>query len=293
MNAQAVLTELQRLGKPKTIKIYVRHGVTGPCYGVNYADLKPLVKKIGRNHDVALGLWDSGVHDARVVATMIAEPEKMTRGDVEHWLSDCTNYVITEAVAGVASKMPDGLELARSWIEQGGEWTTTAGWSVVASNGAMGRLTGHDVDAMLAKIQQGIHAQPNRTRHAMNNVLINIGGYEASLRPRVLAVAKSIGTVHVDHGETGCVTPDASAYIARMVAHQAAKAAGSAPKASDKLSAKHAGKTVAKSTTARPKARQVKVQRKAAKPKRVSKKAKPARKTASRKTGRKKSARSR
>jgi hypothetical protein len=183
--------------------------------------------------------------------------------------------------------------LARSWIEQGGEWTTTAGWSVVASNGAMGRLTGHDVDAMLAKIQQGIHAQPNRTRHAMNNVLINIGGYEASLRPRVLAVAKSIGTVHVDHGETGCVTPDASAYIAKMVAHQAAKAAGSATKASDKLSAKHAGKTVAKSTTARPKARQVKVQRKAAKPKRVSKKAKPARKTASRKTGRKKSARSR
>ena len=279
MNAQAVLTELQRLGKPKTIKIYARHGVTGPCYGVNHADLKPLVKKIGRNHDVALGLWDSGVHDARVVATMIAEPEKMTRGDVERWLSDCTNYVITEAVAGVASKMPDGLEMARSWIEQGGEWTTTAGWRVVASNGTMGTLTSHDVDAMLAKIQLGIHAQPNRTRHAMNSVLISIGGYEASLRPRVLAVARAIGTVHVDHGETGCVTPDASAYIAKMVAHQAAKAAGSATRARGKISAKRAGKTVAKSPTARPKARKAKAPKKAAK--------------ASRKTGRKKSARSR
>ena len=279
MNAQAVLTELQRLGKPKTIKIYVRHGVTGPCYGVNYADLKPLVKKIGRNHDVALGLWDSGVHDARVVATMIAEPEKMTRGDVERWLSDCTNYVITEAVAGVASKMPDGLEMARSWIEQGGEWTTSAGWSVVASNGAMGTLTSHDVDGLLAKIQEGIHAQPNRTRHAMNNVLISIGGYEASLRPRVLAVARAIGTVHVDHGETGCVTPDASAYIAKMVARRAAKADGSATRAGGRISAKRAGKTVAKSVAARPKARKAKVPKKAAK--------------ASRKTARKKSARSR
>ena len=279
MNAQAVLTELQRLGKPKTIKIYERHGVTGLCYGVNYADLKPLVKKIGRNHDVALGLWDSGVHDARVVATMIAEPEKMTRGDVERWLSDCTNYVITEAVAGVASKMPDGLEIARSWIEQGGEWTTTAGWSVVASNGAMGTLTSHDVDGLLAKIQEGIHAQPNRTRHAMNNVLISIGGYEASLRPRVLAVARAIGTVHVDHGETGCVTPDASTYIAKMVARQAAKAAGSATRAGGKISAKRVEKTAAKSTAARPKARKAKV------PKKVAK--------ASRKTGRKKSARSR
>lgn len=264
MNAQAVLTELQRLGKPKTIKIYERHGVTGPCYGVNYADLKPLVRKIGRNHDVALGLWDSGVHDARVVATMIAEPEKMTRGDVERWLSDCTNYVITEAVAGVASKMPDGLEMARSWIEQGGEWTTTAGWRVVASNGAMGTLTSRDVDGMLAKIQEGIHAQPNRTRHAMNSVLISIGGYETSLRPRVLAVARAIGTVHVDHGETGCVTPDASAYIAKMVAHQA-KAAGSATRAGGKISATRAGKTVAKSTAARPKARKAKVPKKAAK----------------------------
>ena len=246
---------------------------------MNYGDLKPLVKKIGRNHDVALGLWDSRVHDARVVATMIAEPEKMTRGDIEHWLSDCTNYVITEAVAGVASKMPDCLELARSWIEQGGEWTTTAGWRVVASNGASGTLTRNDVDAMLAKIQQGIHAQPNRTRHAMNSALISIGGYDASQRSRVMAVAKAIGTVHVDHGETGCVTPDASAYIAKMVAHQAAKAAGSATKAGDKLSAKRAGKTVAKSTAARPKARKAKVPKKAAK--------------ASRKTGRKKSARSR
>ena len=68
MNAQAVLKELERLGKPNTVKIYVRHGITGPCYGVNYGDLRPLVKRIGRNHDVALGLWDSGVHDARVVA---------------------------------------------------------------------------------------------------------------------------------------------------------------------------------------------------------------------------------
>ncbi len=183
------------------------------------------MKKIGRNHEVALGLWDSGVHDARVVATMIAEPEKMTRTEVERWLSDCTNYVITDAVAGVAAKMPDGLEMARSWIEQDGEWTTTAGWNVVAASGPQGKLTAAEVDGMLEKIERGIHTQPNRTRHAMNNVLIGIGGYVDELRPRVLAVAKAIGTVHVDHGETGCKTPDASAYIAKVVAHQTGKSA--------------------------------------------------------------------
>ena len=267
MDVRTVLTELQKLGKPNTIKIYTRHGVTGPCYGVNYRDLKPLVKKIGRNHEVALGLWDSGVHDARVVATMIAEPEKMTRTEVERWVSDCTNYVITDAVAGVAAKMPDGLEMARSWIEQDGEWTTTAGWNVVAASGPQGKLTAAEVDGMLEKIERGIHTQPNRTRHAMNNVLIGIGGYVDDLRPRVLAVAKAIGTVHVDHGETGCKTPDASAYIAKMVAYQTGKTTGANAST---------GKGATKTKAAKTKPAKMKAKARPAKASRKAKSAKPA-----------------
>lgn len=249
MNAQAVLTELKRLGKPKTIEIYTRHGVTGPCYGVNYGDLKRLVKRIGRNQEVAAALWKSGVHDARVVATMIAEPEKMTRAEVEGWLAECANYPITDAVAGVAAKMSGAVEMARSWVETDSEWTTAAGWNVVAASGAKGMLSRDDVEGMLAKIQQGIHSQPNRTRHAMNNVLINIGGYQEALRPRVLAVVKAIGTVHVDHGETGCVTPDASAYIAKMVSRQRAKGGGSANKASTTTKATASRATARKTKT--------------------------------------------
>ena len=246
MNAQAVLTELKRLGKPKTIEIYARHGVTGPCYGVNYGDLKPLVKKIGRNQEVASALWKSGVHDARVVATMIAEPEKMTRAEVEAWLADCANYPITDAVAGVAAKMSGAGVMARSWIEADNEWVSSAGWSVVAANGAKGTMDRDEVEGMLAKIQQGIHSQPNRTRHAMNNVLISLGGYQDAWRPRVLAVAKAIGPVHVDHGETGCVTPDASAYIVKMVARQRAKAGGADSKTRSKPTKATASKTTRK-----------------------------------------------
>jgi hypothetical protein len=184
------------------------------------------VKRIGRNHDAAIGLWESGVHDARIVATMIAEPEKMTRTGIERWLSECTNYVLTDAVSAVAAEMPGGLEMARSWIERDGEWVTTAGWNVVASKGPRGTLSANDVDGLLDQIETTIHSQPNRTRYAMNNVLIGIGGYVDTLRPRALEVAKAIGTVHVDHGETGCATPDASAYIKKMVAHRAAKSTG-------------------------------------------------------------------
>jgi 3-methyladenine DNA glycosylase AlkD len=228
MTAHEVLAQLQKLGKPNTVKIYARHGVSGPCYGVAYGDLKPLVKEIGRNQRVALDLWSSGVHDARVAATMIAEPEKMTRAQIESWLDDCTNYVLTDAVSGIAAEMPVALEMARSWIDRDGEWITTAGWNVVAVNGAKGRLTAHDVDGLLQRVERTIHTQPNRTRYAMNNVLIGIGGYVESLRPRSLAVANAIGTVDVDHGETGCKTPDAADYIAKLIAYKASKAASGA-----------------------------------------------------------------
>ena len=77
----------------------------------------------------------------------------------------------------------------------------------------------------------------------MNNVLIGIGSYVDELRPRVLAVAKAIGTVHVNHGETGCKTPDASAYIAKMVAHRPEK-----PRARKRRHGKRATKTKAAKT---------------------------------------------
>jgi hypothetical protein len=149
----------------------------------------------------------------------------MTRAEVEGWLADCTNYILTDAVSGIAALMPAALEMARAWIDETGEWMTTAGWNVVAVNGAKGRLTPRDVDGLLERIEKTIHTQPNRTRYAMNNVLIGIGGSVESLRPRALSVAHAIGTVHVDHGETGCTTPDAAAYIAKMVAYKDGKAA--------------------------------------------------------------------
>jgi len=70
---------------------------------------------------------------------------------------------------------------------------------------------------MLAALDRGIHQAPNWTRHAMNNALIAIGGYRTELREEALAAAGRIGRVVVDHGKTNCKTPDAAAYIGRMV----------------------------------------------------------------------------
>jgi hypothetical protein len=69
MTLADTMRNIKTRGKPGAAAIYRRHGVTEPTVGMSYADLGVLVKKIGVDHTLALGLWDTGLHDARVVAT--------------------------------------------------------------------------------------------------------------------------------------------------------------------------------------------------------------------------------
>jgi hypothetical protein len=77
-------------------------------------------------------------------------------------------------------------------------------------------------EAYLGRIEIDIHKSPNRTRDAMNSALINIGLRPALTKPR-LSIAKRIGRVEVDHGETGCMTPDAGNVTKRTLGYRAKK----------------------------------------------------------------------
>ena len=74
MSTIPILDQLKALGSEQTRKTYRKHGVSGDQYGVSYADLKNLKKKIKVNHDLAQQLWSSGIHDARILALLIADP---------------------------------------------------------------------------------------------------------------------------------------------------------------------------------------------------------------------------
>ena len=77
----------------------------------------------------------------------------------------------------------------------------------------------------IERIEREIQGERNRVRHAMNGALIAIGLRSEALRARAVAASRRIGTVVVDHGETGCKTPNAEDYIARALAHKARKRA--------------------------------------------------------------------
>ena len=220
MDVDAVLETLEAKGKEHTAKIYVRHGVRDRTFGVSYADLGKLQKKLKRDQKLAERLWRTKVHDARILAAKIADPESMSAAVLQRWIKDVKDHVVSGAVADVASKHGDAEALALSWIDSDKEFVASTGWAMIAILGTGGRLKVTQARKLISRIQREIHDAKNRVRYGMNSALIGIGGGLPALTEAALKAAAKVGKVDVDHGETSCKTPDAASMIGKMVARR-------------------------------------------------------------------------
>ncbi len=216
MNVQEALDTLKSLGTEQNRKIYRRHGAREDVYGVSFAHLKDLKKKVKVDHELAEGLWKSGNHDARIFATMIADPKRLDRESLDAWSKGLAGYPESDAFGDLAAKSPAGREALERYTGADEEWTAAAGWRGVAHLVMNGGLTGEECEKLLVRIEREIHSERNRVRYEMNNVVIAIGSRNPDLQERAIAAAARIGKVDVDHCETGCKTPDAADYIRKV-----------------------------------------------------------------------------
>lgn len=226
MELEQAMAALAAAGTAQNRKTYGRHGVGREMFGVSYAHQGALAKKIRTDHALACGLWATGNHDARILATMVADPAAITDAELNAWAGELDSYPIADAVAALAAKTGRAREIGERWRTDDRELVGQAGWSLVAS---LAMRDDGPPDAYfrqrLAEIETGIDGAANRVRYAMNGALISIGGRNAALRQAATAAARRIGTVEVDHGETGCKTPAAVPYIDTMWKRREAKAA--------------------------------------------------------------------
>lgn len=217
MNFSEAMQALESCGAEQYRKIYARHGVSGAQFGVLTSDLKALQKKIKRDHALAVQLWESGNYDARVLASMIIDPAQVTEAQADQWVTTLTNYGETDYFNGFISKTPFVIAKAQAWIEADHEWIEYSGWGLLgdlALNNAA--LPDSFFEPYLERIEREIHTAKNRVRYAMNMVVIALGVRSDALREKAEGVARRVGKVHVDHGETNCKTPDALGYMAKI-----------------------------------------------------------------------------
>ncbi len=214
MSVEEVMQTLESLGTEQACKTYKRHGVKGSLFGVSYADQKKLTKKIKMNHSLAQELWDTGNHDARVLALMIADPKQATGALLDHWIGDLNDYVMTDGLSGYIGQTTLGREKMDAWMRSEGEWISTVGWHILGTLARTDQaLPDSYFEAYISTIEHNIHGSKNRTRFAMNNALISMGMRNATLEQKAIDAANRIGKVIVDHGDTNCKTPDAVSYI--------------------------------------------------------------------------------
>lgn len=224
MTAAEVLRALEKAGSAQTRKTYLRHGAAEPMFGVSFATLKALVKKIGVDHALARALWDTGNYDARNLAVKVADPARMTAAELDRWLKESRTLLLVPYVAMLASEGPWGDSTADRWLAAEAEAERCAGWALAGQLASWGESTSDAWFAgLLTRIGKEIGKAPNHERAAMNQALIQIGGRSPALRKAATAVAKRIGKVEIDHGDTACKTPEAVATLEKTWAHAKAK----------------------------------------------------------------------
>lgn len=225
MEFEEVMKELKTLGTAQNRKVYKRHGAGENSFGVSYANLNKLKKKIKTDTALAKQLWSSGNIDARTLATMIADPKQIKKDLLDSWVKDIKYYALVDSfVKNLVSKTDYAKSLMEKWMKSKDEWVGRAGWQLFAIYSMQDQsLPDNYYMNYLTIIEKDIHDSKNRTKDAMNNALIAIGSHNDSLKNKALVIADRIGKIGVDHGETSCKTPLAKDYIIRTWKHKEKK----------------------------------------------------------------------
>jgi 3-methyladenine DNA glycosylase AlkD len=214
-----IVAELEKLGSPAIKNVLIKHGAKEPFFGVKVGDMKTIVKRIKKDHALALQLFDTGIGDAQYLAGLISDPPQMTKAQIQKWAKTATwGMVSAYTVPWVASESRFGVELANEWIESPKEVIAAGGWatfSSLVSIKADEELDLAELEKLLGRVQKTIRTSPNRVRYHMNGYVIAVGCFVKPLNAKAKAIGKAIGIVGVDMGDTECKVPDAVEYISK------------------------------------------------------------------------------
>jgi 3-methyladenine DNA glycosylase AlkD len=221
MTAAEIVNQLETLGADSYKKVLLNHGVQEPVFGVKIEELKKIQKRIKKDYQLALDLYDTLVYDAQYLAGLIADETKMTKKDLRHWLAkgNCA-ALCGSVVAWVAAESRHGRELALDWIQSKKENTAQTGWTTLGCLVALrddADLDLPELKGLLQRVEQTIHQQPNCVRYAMNGFVIALGIYVREFTELAMQAGQKIGPLSVDMGPTACKVPYAPEYIQKAL----------------------------------------------------------------------------
>lgn len=205
-----MLRELRTLGEARNVEGMAHFGIRAKIvYGVAKPKLDQLARRIGRDHDLALQLWKTGVHDARILAGMIDEAEQVTPAQMEEWVADFDNWDVCDGTCcHLFAHTTHSWKKAVQWSKRKPEFEKRAGFALMAY------LAVHDKHAkdsefirLLPHLRREAHDERNFVRKAINWALRQIG--KRNIRLNTVAVQEGERIQKVDAKSARWIAADA------------------------------------------------------------------------------------
>jgi len=195
LDYEQVIRELKSRANPKNVEGMARFGINPKnTLGVCTPELIAISKKIGTNHALAQKLWDSGIHEARIIAAVIADPEKTTESQMESWVSDFDSWdVCDQCCSNLFDKTPHARRKILEWSRRDEEFVKRAAFALMAA------LAVHDKQAddgvflrFLPIIRRSADDERNYVKKAVNWALRQIGKRNRNLCAAAIGTALEI-----------------------------------------------------------------------------------------------------
>ena len=190
-----ILAQLQQHARPDQLDGMARFGIVGAGrLGVSIPALRALARSLGRDHALALALWDTGIPDARILASMVSDPAQLTARQMDQWAKDFNSWdVCDQTCLNAFVRSPLAWRKVPQWAKQSDEFVRRAAFALLAC------LATHDKRApdsaftdALAWIEATARDERNFVKKAVNWALRNIGKRNAALRDAAIACALRI-----------------------------------------------------------------------------------------------------
>jgi 3-methyladenine DNA glycosylase AlkD len=189
------LAELRRLGSRKNVEGMARFGIRAKkVYGVSKPKMDALAKRIGKSHSLALQLWNSGVHDARILAGAIDEAKRVTAVQMERWVRDFDNWDVSDGTCcHLFAHTAYAWQKALQWSRRSGEFQKRAGFALMAYLAVHDqRAADHKFVGLLPIIRREAADDRNFVRKAINWALRQIGKRNLKLNVAAIREAEKI-----------------------------------------------------------------------------------------------------
>jgi 3-methyladenine DNA glycosylase AlkD len=210
MHYEEILKKLKSLSNPEAVKGMARYGINPKNnLGISIYKLRSIAKEIGKDHELALKLWDSGIHDARLLACFIDDPTKVTGEQMDSWAKDFDSWdVCDQACTSLFDLTPFAWRKVVEWAEHDEDFVKRGAFSLIAG------LTVHDKKASDKKFEQFFplitkHSidERNYVKKAVNWALRNIGKRNLALNKQMIKLSKEI--LRIDSKSAKWIASDA------------------------------------------------------------------------------------